>query len=53
MRKRMLLVATLKNLIALTFLEASTALLTRISSMRRWWMRVTSSIEVDFDCCII
>jgi hypothetical protein len=49
----MLLVVALKNLISLTFLAASTALLTRISSTRRWWTRVTSSIEVDSDCCII
>jgi hypothetical protein len=53
MRKRMLLVAALKNLIALTFLAASMALLMKISSTRRWWMKVTSSIEVDSDCCII
>ncbi len=24
-----------------------------VSSTRRWWKRVTSWIEVDFDCCII
>ena len=28
-------------------------LVTRISSTRRWSMRATSSIEVDFDCCMI
>jgi hypothetical protein len=47
------LVAELKNSISLTFLMASTTLLMRISSTRRWWTRVTSSIEVDSDCCII
>jgi len=53
-RKRMPLVAALKiAVIALTFLVALTALLTRISSTRRWWTRVTSSIEVDSNCCII
>jgi hypothetical protein len=46
-------VVTLKNLIALTFLVASTTLLTRISLTRRSWSNVTSSTEVDFDCCII
>lgn len=40
-------VAVLKNLIALTILAASSAKLTRISLTRRWWMKVTSSIEVD------
>jgi hypothetical protein len=37
----------------LTFLAASTTLLMRISSTRRWWTKVTSSIEVDSVCCII
>ncbi len=47
------LMAALKNLITLTFLATSTTLLMRISSTRKWWTRVTSSIEVDSDCCII
>ena len=52
-RKRIPLVAALKDLIALTVLATLTALLTRISSTRKWWTRVTSSIEVTSDCCIM
>ena len=46
-RMRMVVVVALMNLIAMTYLRASTTCMTRISSRpRRWWTRVTSTNEV-------